>query len=155
MQFLRSGKHSLLITGDFTSLRFPFAFSGHFECNRDLTPTTPYDSAMGIQANDILLNRNTIESSECNWLIEVQSVSETEGTHCLLIKAILERAVDAHGERIESRRIAIVLPSKLNTGSAVDSVLFQIRRYIEGHDSDGVLDLSGNVSPCRPASPNE
>ena len=99
---------------------------------------------MGIRADEILLNMKAIDTLKGSWGIEVQSVSETEGSDCFLVKAILEQTVDEYGESVRTRRIAIVLPRKLNTPAAIDSVLFEIRRYIESHDEDGVVDLSGN-----------
>ena len=39
---------------------------------------------------------------------------------------------------------SVGLPRKLNTPPAIDFVLFEIRRYIDAHDEDGVVDLSGN-----------
>jgi hypothetical protein len=106
--------------------------------------TTRYDKAMSIQAGDILLNMKSIETLKGGWLTEVQSVSETEGSDFFLVKAILEQTVDEDGELVRTRRIGIVLPDKLNTPAAIDSVLFEIRRYIEDHDEDGIVDLSGN-----------
>jgi hypothetical protein len=75
------------------------------------------------------------------WLIEVQSISEAEGSDCLLLKAILEHE---DGELVRTRRIGIMLPRKLNTPAAIDSMLFEIRRHIEAHHEDGGVDLSGN-----------
>lgn len=37
-----------------------------------------------------------------------------------------------------------MLPRKLNTPAAIDSMLFEIRRHIEAHHEDGGVDLSGN-----------
>ena len=113
-------------------------------CNWDVTPTTRYDKAMSTQAEDILLNMKAIETLKGGWLIEVQSVSETQGSDCFLVNAILEQTVGEDGEFVRTRRIGIVLPRKLNTPAAIDSMLFEIRRYIESHDEDGVVDLSGN-----------
>jgi hypothetical protein len=99
---------------------------------------------MSIQAEDILLNMKAIETLKGGWGIEVQSVSETQGSDCFLVNAILEQTVDEDGEFVRTRRIGIVPPRKLNTPAAIDSVLLEIRRYIEAHDEDGVVDLSGN-----------
>jgi len=98
---------------------------------------------MSIQAEDILLNMKAIDTLKGGWRIYVESVSETQGSDCLLVKAILEQTVDKDGEFIQTRRIGIVLPRKLNTATAIESVLFEIRRYIEANDEDGVVDLSG------------
>jgi hypothetical protein len=83
---------------------------------------------MSIQSGDILLNMKSIETLKGGWLIEVQSVSETEGSDCFLVKAIPEQTVDEDGELVRTRRIGIVLSHKLNTPAAIDSVLFEIRR---------------------------
>jgi len=100
--------------------------------------------AMRLQVGDILLNMKTVETLKGGWLIEVQSVSETESGESFLINAILEQTVDEYGEFVRTRRFSIVLPRKLNTISAIDSVLYEIRQYIETHDDEGLVDLSGN-----------
>ena len=74
---------------------------------------------MSIQAGDILINMKSIETLKGGWLIEVQSVSETEGSDCFLVKAILEQTVDEAGEFVRTRRIGMVLPDKLNTPAAM------------------------------------
>jgi len=45
---------------------------------------------MSIQAKDILLNMKAIETLRGGWGIEVQSVSETQGSDCFLVNAILD-----------------------------------------------------------------
>ena len=99
---------------------------------------------MSIHAAEILLHMKAIETLKGGWLIEVQRVSETESGDCFLVNVILEQTVDEDGEFVRTRRIGILLPRKLNTPAEIDSVLFEIRRYVDAHDEDGFMDLSGN-----------
>jgi hypothetical protein len=81
-----------------------------------------------------------VETSQGSWLVAIHSVAEAEGGDVLLLKLILEQAIDE--ERFCTRELGVQGPAAtLRDPESLGEVEDRIRRWIETTEEDGYLNL--------------
>jgi hypothetical protein len=95
---------------------------------------------MRIQPKQLSLHSTQIATDSGEWLVSVESVTETQGDGNLLLHLILEQPVDA--ENVRTRKLGLMVPAAVILDpETCAQIIDQIQRWVETTDGDGFLNL--------------
>ena len=94
-----------------------------------------------MQPKDVPIHLSQINTSGGPWLLDVRSVTQTQDGKSILLKAVLEQAVDE--ESFLRRELEMIMPASFMDDPELSADLIdRIRIWIENPENDGYLNLS-------------
>lgn len=94
-----------------------------------------------MQPKDVPIHLSQINTSGGAWLLDVRSVTQTQDGKSILLKAVLEQAVDE--ESFLRRELEMIMPASFMDDPELSADLIdRIRIWIENPENDGYLNLS-------------
>jgi hypothetical protein len=94
-----------------------------------------------MQPKDVPIHLSQINTSGGAWLLDVRSVTQTQDGKSILLKAVLEQAVDE--ESFLRRELEMIMPASFMDDPELSADLIdRIRIWIESPENDGYLNLS-------------
>lgn len=97
---------------------------------------------MKIIPENVPLHLTRVETTSGECLIAVQSVAETEDHKKILLRLVLEQALE-DGEEIVTRELGLITTSaELFEPEITSEIVERIREWLESSEGDGMLDLT-------------
>ena len=94
-----------------------------------------------MQPNDVPIHLSQINTSGGLWLLDVQSATLTQDGKSILLRAVLEQAVDE--ESCLKRELEMIMPASfLDDPELSADLIDKIRMWIENPQNDGYLNLA-------------